>query len=112
MGQGFTVTPFVLEAGGQDMFGLQQPCQAIARDVAKALTGMAGAAGHPGLSAALTDAAGQGLATATTVPAARAGHTTHCCMGPMECRAAQVSRGGKRPACSAIISLTHIYGDC
>lgn len=33
MSQGFTVTPFVLEVGSQDVAGLQNTCQAIADDV-------------------------------------------------------------------------------
>jgi hypothetical protein len=60
-----SVTPFVLQVGGQDVASLQGTCQAIAEDVAGALTAMAGSAGHQGLSAALTKAAGQGNRTFT-----------------------------------------------
>jgi uncharacterized protein YukE len=75
MSQGFSVTPFVLQVGGQDVAGLQDTCQAIAQDVAGALTAMAGSAGHQGLSEALTRAAGQGNRTLTTIWAAY-GHTS------------------------------------
>jgi len=75
MSQGFSVTPFVLQVGGQDVASLQGTCQAIAEDVAGALTAMAGSAGHQGLSAALTRAAGQGNRTFTTIWAAY-GHTS------------------------------------
>ena len=74
MSQGFSVTPFVLQVGGQDVASLQGTCQAIAEDVADALTAMADSAGHQGLSAALTKAAGQGTRTFTTIWAAY-GHT-------------------------------------
>ena len=70
MSQGFSVTPFVLQMGSQDVAGLQDTCQAIADDVARTLTAMAGSAGHQGLSAALTRAAGQGDRSFTTMWAA------------------------------------------
>jgi uncharacterized protein YukE len=60
MSQGFSVEPFVLQVGSQDVGGLQNTCQDIAEDVADALTAMADSAGHQGLSAALTEAAGEG----------------------------------------------------
>jgi uncharacterized protein YukE len=75
MSQGFTVTPFVLQAGSQDVAGLQDTCQAIAQDVAGTLTAMAGSASHQGLSAALTRAAGQSGRSFTTMWAAY-GHTS------------------------------------
>lgn len=76
MSQGFTVTPFVLRVGSQDVAGLQGTCQAIAEDVAGTLAAMAGSAGHQGLSASLTRAAGQGGRSFTTMWAAY-GHTSH-----------------------------------
>ena len=75
MSQGFSVTPFVLQSGSQDVASLQSTCQAIAADVAGTLTAMAGSAGHQGLSAALTRAAGQGDRSFTTMWAAY-GHTS------------------------------------
>jgi uncharacterized protein YukE len=70
MSQGFSVTPFVLQVGSQDVGGLQNTCQTIAEDVAGTLTAMAGSAGHAGLSAALSKAAGQGNRAFTTMWAA------------------------------------------
>jgi uncharacterized protein YukE len=75
MSQGFSVTPFVLQVGSQDVASLQDTCQAIAQDVAGTLTAMADSAGHQGLSAALTRAAGQGNRAFTTMWAAY-GHTS------------------------------------
>jgi uncharacterized protein YukE len=75
MSQGFTVTPFVLQTGSQDVAGLQETCQAIAEDVAGTLSAMAGSAGHEGLSAALTGASGRGNRAFTTMWAAL-GHTS------------------------------------
>jgi hypothetical protein len=75
MSQGFSVTPFVLQTGSEDVASLQSTCQAIAADVAGTLTAMAGSAGHQGLSAALTRAAGQGDRSFTTMWAAY-GHTS------------------------------------
>jgi hypothetical protein len=75
MSQGFTVTPFVLQVGSQDVAGLQNTCQAIAEDVAGTLSAMAGSASHQGLSAALTKAAAQGDRSFTTMWAAY-GHTS------------------------------------
>ena len=70
MGQQLPVTPLVLQTGSQDVAGLQQTCRAIAEDVVSSLTSMAGAAGHPGLSSALTGAAGHGSHAYTTMWAA------------------------------------------
>ncbi len=67
MSQGFTVTPFVLQVGSQDVAGLQDTCQAIADNVAGTLAAMAGSASHQGLCAALTRAAGQGNRAFTTM---------------------------------------------
>jgi uncharacterized protein YukE len=75
MSQGFTVTPFVLQVGSQDVADLQDTCQAIADNVAGTLTAMAGSASHQGLCAALTRAAGQGNRAFTTMWAAY-GHTS------------------------------------
>lgn len=60
MASGFSVKPSALQSGSQDMAGLQGTCAGIADDIYNALTALAGSAGHAGLTAALTDAAGQG----------------------------------------------------
>lgn len=60
MGQGFTVKASVLQSRSQDASGLQEYCQAVAVDAVETLAGMASSAGHPGLTSALTDAAGRG----------------------------------------------------
>jgi hypothetical protein len=49
-----------LQAKGEDAISLEQYCQAVGVTVVEALSGMAGAVGHPGLASALTDGAGQG----------------------------------------------------
>lgn len=63
MSQGFTVSAASLAQGGEDIAGLLTPCERIASDAVSALGGMAGAAGHAGLEAALLGAAQQGTKT-------------------------------------------------
>jgi hypothetical protein len=57
--QGFTVKPSGLDAGSQDMSGLQARCQLIAEYAMATLTAMAGSAGHAGLASALDGATGK-----------------------------------------------------
>jgi hypothetical protein len=63
VGGGFSVDAGKLSAGSQDMNGLRDRCETIAGDAVGALSGMAGAAGHPGLASALSGAAGDGART-------------------------------------------------
>ena len=60
MSQGFTVRPSGLQAGSQDVAAMQSRCQGIAQYIVMTLQAMAGAAGHAGLAAAFSDAAGKG----------------------------------------------------
>jgi uncharacterized protein YukE len=76
MGRGFTVTPFVLGTGSQDIADLQQTCQTIAQDAEEALTGMASAAGHAGLRAALNGAVTSRCNPAYSAMWAALGHTS------------------------------------
>jgi hypothetical protein len=57
---GFSVKPSRLQSGSQEMASLQGTSAGIADDVFSTLSAMAGAAGHPGLAAALQGAAGTG----------------------------------------------------
>jgi Excreted virulence factor EspC, type VII ESX diderm len=75
LGNGFSVTPGVLQAGSQDMAGLQSECLSISRNVVAALSSMAGSAGHAGLEGALNAAAGRGNQAYTSMWAAY-GHTS------------------------------------
>lgn len=63
MGQGFSVAASKLAAGSEDITALLGRCEAIASDAVTALGAMAGAAGHAGLSSALTGAGDQGAKT-------------------------------------------------
>lgn len=60
MGEGFSVNARKLAEGSQDVTGLLGRCEAIAADAVQAIAGMAGAADHAGLVAALSGAAEQG----------------------------------------------------
>jgi hypothetical protein len=60
VGQGFSVDASRLAAGSQDLAVLQGRCEDVARDAITALEGMAGSAGHAGLSSELAGAAGNG----------------------------------------------------
>jgi hypothetical protein len=63
LGQGYSVNAAKLRAGSEDVNGLQGRCELIGGDAADTLSGLAGSAGHPGLAAALSGAAGQGFKT-------------------------------------------------
>jgi hypothetical protein len=77
MGAGFSVTPPALQAGSENVAGLQSRCLAVGEDAVQALTAMAGAAGHPGLESALSGAAGRGNSAFTGMWAAYG----HCSQG-------------------------------
>jgi hypothetical protein len=70
VGHGFSVNPAKLQAGSQQVSGLQNRCELIANDAVAALAGMAGSAGHPALASALNGAAGQSMVTFWGVGAA------------------------------------------
>jgi uncharacterized protein YukE len=57
---GLSVKPDLLQSGSQEMAGLQGTSAGLADDFFGTLTSMAGAAGHPGLAAALHGAAAKG----------------------------------------------------
>jgi hypothetical protein len=63
VGQGLSVDAGKLAKGSQDVAGLQERCDVIARGAVTALEGMAGSAGHAGLASALARAAGHGART-------------------------------------------------
>jgi len=60
MARGLSFAADKLKSASQDVAELQQYCLAMAEDAVAALAGMAGCAGHPGLSSALRGAAGRG----------------------------------------------------
>lgn len=57
---GFTVAADVLAAGSGQVTGLQQRCEQVATAVIETIAQMAGAAGHPGVGAALVAASQTG----------------------------------------------------
>jgi hypothetical protein len=70
VGQGFSVDVPKLRAGSQEVSNLQGRCEVIAGDAVDSLAGMAGSAGHPALTSALTGAADQGFRTFLAMGAA------------------------------------------
>ena len=70
MSQGFTVSAASLASGGEDVASLLTSCERIASDAVSAMGGMAGAAGHAGLEAALLGATEQGTRTFLDIGAA------------------------------------------
>jgi tetrahydromethanopterin S-methyltransferase subunit H len=60
VGQGFSVRASKLQAGSQDVAELQGIWQVLADNAVTAMGAMAGAAGHAGLTSALSEAAGKG----------------------------------------------------
>jgi hypothetical protein len=68
--QGYTVSAASLAKGGQDVTSLLTTCERIASDAVSAMGGMAGAAGHAGLEAALLGATEQGTKTFLDIGAA------------------------------------------
>lgn len=61
MSDGFTVRPQELAEGGRSADSLAATGEKIGTGVTSALGGMGEAAGHPGLTAALAEAAEQGI---------------------------------------------------
>jgi len=60
VGQGFTVDAVKLQAGSREASSLLRQSAGVAADAVSALMGIAGSAGHPGLSSALAQAVSQG----------------------------------------------------
>jgi hypothetical protein len=70
MGQGFSVSASQLQAGSQDVAGVQEIWDGLASNAVDALASMAGSAGDAGLASALTGAAGRGTKAFTGLSAA------------------------------------------